>query len=192
MPCRCAYAVAVNSVSSIMLNKLDILSGLDEICLCVAYEIDGRRVEAWTSSAEQLAGATPIYERFPGWTRADPPGSDPGRAARERPTLRERPGDRGRRPDRARIGRARANPDDRAGVSADAPSSGPGAGPQPRRRPAVPGWPALSALLMPTRILDRWRRRPRARPGLEAGRPSPGSTRSSWRPAVPRSAASRG
>jgi adenylosuccinate synthase len=62
------FAVAVNSVSSIMLNKLDILSGLDEICLCVAYEIDGRRVEAWPSSAEQLAGATPIYERFPGWT----------------------------------------------------------------------------------------------------------------------------
>jgi adenylosuccinate synthase len=43
------FAVAVNSVSSIMLNKLDILSGLDEICLCVAYEIDGRRVEAWPS-----------------------------------------------------------------------------------------------------------------------------------------------
>ena len=42
------YAVAVNSASSIMLNKLDILSGIDEICLCVAYEIDGRRVEART------------------------------------------------------------------------------------------------------------------------------------------------
>ena len=62
------FAIAVNSVSSIMLNKLDILSGLDEICLCVAYEIDGRRVEAWPSGAEQLARANPIYERFPGWT----------------------------------------------------------------------------------------------------------------------------
>ncbi|MGH2511483.1 MAG: adenylosuccinate synthase [Candidatus Limnocylindrales bacterium] len=61
------FAVAVTSVSSIMLNKLDILSGLDEICLCVAYELDGRRVEAWPSSAEQLARATPVYERFPGW-----------------------------------------------------------------------------------------------------------------------------
>jgi adenylosuccinate synthase len=61
------FAVAVNSVSSIMLNKLDILSGLDEICLCVAYEINGRRVEVWPSSAEQLAGAIPVYERFPGW-----------------------------------------------------------------------------------------------------------------------------
>jgi adenylosuccinate synthase len=61
------YAVAVNSVSSIMLNKLDILSGIDELSLCVAYEIDGRRVEAWPSSAELLARATPVYETFEGW-----------------------------------------------------------------------------------------------------------------------------
>jgi len=64
------YAVAVNSVSSIMLNKLDILSGIDEILLCVAYEIDGRRVESWPSNAGLLAKATPIYERFPGWAEA--------------------------------------------------------------------------------------------------------------------------
>ncbi|MFL5670657.1 MAG: adenylosuccinate synthase [Chloroflexota bacterium] len=62
------YAVAVNSVSSIMLNKLDILSGLDTVCLCVAYDIDGRRVEVWPSSGAALARATPIYETFPGWS----------------------------------------------------------------------------------------------------------------------------
>ena len=61
------YAVAVNSVSSIMLNKLDILSGIDPIRLCVAYEVDGRRVEAWPSSAAVLASATPVYEDFAGW-----------------------------------------------------------------------------------------------------------------------------
>jgi adenylosuccinate synthase len=64
------YAVDVNSVSSIVLNKLDILSGLDEILLCVAYEIDGRRVERWPASAEEVGRATPIYERFPGWPEA--------------------------------------------------------------------------------------------------------------------------
>jgi adenylosuccinate synthase len=63
------YAVAVNSVSSIMLNKLDILSGLDTLCVCVAYEIDGKRVETWPSSGEALARATPVYETFPGWTQ---------------------------------------------------------------------------------------------------------------------------
>ena len=61
------YAVDVNSVSSIILNKLDILSGIDEIRLCVAYEINGRRVERWPASAEEVARAKPIYETFPGW-----------------------------------------------------------------------------------------------------------------------------
>jgi adenylosuccinate synthase len=61
------YAVAVNSVSSIMLNKLDILSGIDTLRICVAYEIDGRRVETWPSSGAALARATPIYDEFPGW-----------------------------------------------------------------------------------------------------------------------------
>jgi adenylosuccinate synthase len=62
------YAVAVNSVSSIMLNKLDILSGLDTLRVCVAYEIDGRRVESWPSSGAALARAVPIYEDVPGWS----------------------------------------------------------------------------------------------------------------------------
>jgi adenylosuccinate synthase len=62
------YAVAVNSVSSIMLNKLDILSGLESIPLCVGYELDGERVDRWPSSAEALARALPIYEHFEGWS----------------------------------------------------------------------------------------------------------------------------
>ena len=61
------YAVAVNSVSSIMLNKLDILSGIHPLRLGVAYEIDGRRVETWPSSGAALARATPIFEDFAGW-----------------------------------------------------------------------------------------------------------------------------
>src|SRR5687768_1179112 len=52
------YAVAVNSVSSIMLNKLDILSGVDPLCICVAYELDGRRVETWPSSGAALSRVT--------------------------------------------------------------------------------------------------------------------------------------
>ena len=61
------YAIAVNSVSSIMLNKLDILSGIPHIQLCVAYEIEGGRVERWPSSGATLARATPVYETFDGW-----------------------------------------------------------------------------------------------------------------------------
>ena len=62
------FAVAVNSVSSIMLNKIDILSGLESIPLCVAYQVDGRRLDRWPSSAGVLGRATPIYERFEGWS----------------------------------------------------------------------------------------------------------------------------
>ena len=62
------YAVAVNSVSSIMLNKLDILSGIPSIQLCVAYEVDGKRVDVWPSSGSMLARAVPIYEAFEGWS----------------------------------------------------------------------------------------------------------------------------
>ncbi len=61
------YAVAVNSNSAIVLNKLDILSGIETIRMCVAYEIDGRRVETWPSSGAALSRAVPIYEDFPGW-----------------------------------------------------------------------------------------------------------------------------
>ncbi len=61
------YAIAINSVSSIMLNKLDILSGLPEVRLCVAYRVDGVLRERWPLSVEELARAEPIYATFPGW-----------------------------------------------------------------------------------------------------------------------------
>ena len=51
-----------------MLNKLDILSGLASIPLCVAYDVDGVRVDRWPSSASVLERATPIYESFEGWS----------------------------------------------------------------------------------------------------------------------------
>jgi adenylosuccinate synthase len=61
------YAVAVNSNTAVVLNKLDILSGIPTIRLCVAYEIDGKRVDVWPSSGNALSRATPIFEDFPGW-----------------------------------------------------------------------------------------------------------------------------
>ncbi len=61
------YAVAVNSNTAVVLNKLDILSGVETIRLCVAYEIDGRRVEVWPSSGNALSRAVPVYEDFEGW-----------------------------------------------------------------------------------------------------------------------------
>jgi adenylosuccinate synthase len=62
------YAVQVNSVSTIMLNKLDILSGLAELKVCTGYRVDGRLVDEWPLNVAQLERAEPVYESFPGWT----------------------------------------------------------------------------------------------------------------------------
>ena len=59
--------VAVNSATSIMLNKLDILSGLPQVRLCVAYRIDGNVVADLPASGDLLARAEPVYETFDGW-----------------------------------------------------------------------------------------------------------------------------
>ncbi len=61
------HARRVNSLSDIVLTKLDILSGLQEIPVCVAYELDGRRVESFPHDLRALARCRPIYETLPGW-----------------------------------------------------------------------------------------------------------------------------
>ena len=61
------YSVQVNSVSSIVLNKLDILSGLEQIKVCVAYRVDGETVSDWPLSAAVLERAAPVYETLEGW-----------------------------------------------------------------------------------------------------------------------------
>lgn len=61
------HARRVNSLSEIVLTKLDILSGLSEIPVCVAYEVDGSRVESFPTDLSLLARCRPIYETLPGW-----------------------------------------------------------------------------------------------------------------------------
>lgn len=61
------HARRVNSLSELVLTKLDILSGLAEIPVCVAYELDGRRVEAFPHDLRALGRCRPIYETLPGW-----------------------------------------------------------------------------------------------------------------------------
>ena len=61
------YAVGVNGLSELMLTKMDILSGLDELKLATAYEINGQRYEYPPVTNEQLERAKPVYETMPGW-----------------------------------------------------------------------------------------------------------------------------
>ncbi len=61
------YAASVNGFSELMLTKMDILSGLDELKLATAYEIDGQRFEYPPVTNEELERAQPLYETLPGW-----------------------------------------------------------------------------------------------------------------------------
>ena len=61
------YACLVNGFSEMMITKLDILSGIDELKLATAYEVDGLRCEHPPVTNEELARAVPVYETLPGW-----------------------------------------------------------------------------------------------------------------------------
>ena len=61
------HAVRVNSASEIALTKLDVLDQLDSLKVCVAYEVDGQRLEHLPYHQSDLHKAVPIYEELPGW-----------------------------------------------------------------------------------------------------------------------------
>ncbi|MBG6214425.1 MAG: adenylosuccinate synthase [Cryobacterium sp.] len=62
------YTARINGVTDFVLTKLDVLTGLAEIPVCVAYSVDGVRVEDVPVSQSDFHHAVPIYENFPGWT----------------------------------------------------------------------------------------------------------------------------
>jgi adenylosuccinate synthase len=62
------FAVRINGLTDFFLTKLDVLTGWEKIPVCVAYEIDGKRVEEIPSSQTDFHHAKPIYEYLPGWT----------------------------------------------------------------------------------------------------------------------------
>jgi adenylosuccinate synthase len=62
------YATRVNGLTDFFLTKLDILTGWERIPVCVAYEIDGRRVEELPYSQTDFHHAKPVYEYLPGWS----------------------------------------------------------------------------------------------------------------------------
>jgi len=62
------YSARVNGVTDFVMTKLDVLTGLETIPVCVAYEVDGVRVEEVPVSQSDFHHAVPIYEEFPGWS----------------------------------------------------------------------------------------------------------------------------
>ena len=63
-----AYGVRIGSVDSLALLHLDTLTGLKELNVCIAYEMDGRRTTFFPANITRLAKASPVYETLPGWS----------------------------------------------------------------------------------------------------------------------------
>ena len=62
------YAVRINGLTDFFLTKLDVLTGWEKIPVCVAYDVDGTRVEELPASQSDFHHAQPIYEYLPGWS----------------------------------------------------------------------------------------------------------------------------
>ncbi|WP_175934409.1 adenylosuccinate synthase [Corynebacterium sp. Marseille-P4321] len=61
------YASRVNGFTDLFLTKLDVLTGIGEIPICVAYDVDGKRFDEMPLTQTDFHHATPIYETMPAW-----------------------------------------------------------------------------------------------------------------------------
>ncbi len=64
------YAVRINGMDCLAITKLDVLDELEEIKVCVAYEIDDQSCEDFPSNARRFARCRPIYKTMPGWQQS--------------------------------------------------------------------------------------------------------------------------
>lgn len=61
------YATRVNGITDYFLTKLDVLSSLQTVPVCVGYTVDGRRTDEMPMTQSEIARAQPVYEELPGW-----------------------------------------------------------------------------------------------------------------------------
>lgn len=61
------YASAINGFKELAVTKIDVLSGLSEVKVCVAYKRNGKLIEVASVADEELSGYEPVYETFEGW-----------------------------------------------------------------------------------------------------------------------------
>jgi adenylosuccinate synthase len=61
------YATRVNGITDYFVTKLDVLSGLERVPVCVAYEVNGRRQDEMPMTQTEFHHATPVYEYLDGW-----------------------------------------------------------------------------------------------------------------------------
>jgi len=62
------FATRVNGLTDVFLTKLDVLTGWEQIPVCVAYDVDGERMDEIPMTQTQFHHAKPVYEYLPGWS----------------------------------------------------------------------------------------------------------------------------
>jgi adenylosuccinate synthase len=75
-PRRCGWldavmlreSATVNGLTGLVMNKLDVFSGLEELRVATAYRIDGELTRDWPMTLSELERAEPVYETYPGWS----------------------------------------------------------------------------------------------------------------------------
>ena len=61
------FSKQVNGLDYLVITKLDVLDGFDEIKVCIGYELDGELLDTFPSSFGELERVKPVYEHLPGW-----------------------------------------------------------------------------------------------------------------------------
>jgi len=64
------YAVRINGLDCLAITKLDVLDEMDEIKVCVAYEVDGEQSGDFPSNSRKFARCQPVYKTVPGWKQS--------------------------------------------------------------------------------------------------------------------------
>jgi adenylosuccinate synthase len=61
------YSVRVNGITDLVVTKLDVMSGMEKVQICVAYDVDGVRYDDIPMTQTAFHHATPVYEEMDGW-----------------------------------------------------------------------------------------------------------------------------
>ena len=59
--------IKISGINGIALTKLDVLDKLNEIKICIGYELDGKKIDYLPAASEDQFKIKPIYKSFPGW-----------------------------------------------------------------------------------------------------------------------------
>ena len=68
--CLVRQTCVTSGVNGISFTKLDVLDGFETLKICVAYDLDGKRLDYLPIAAEEQARCTPVYEELPGWSES--------------------------------------------------------------------------------------------------------------------------